>query len=140
MIDAEFAGEAYGWSQVGQALGKAGLLDDGDVGVMVWAETFGSWIGNTDMHLGNVSLAPTGEGFELLPLYDMLPMAFAPVRGELAQPRLSAPLRTAINDSVWAEAGHAAVEFWERVAADGEVSPAMKRIAVHQARRCSDVL
>jgi hypothetical protein len=46
-------------------------------------QRFGEQIGNSDMHLGNLSLAPEGDRFRLLPVYDMLPMALAPRHGEL---------------------------------------------------------
>ena len=67
MVDAEFVGEAYGWSRVASALGEQQLLDQRSIETLVWAETFGTWIGNTDMHLGNVSLQPTDEAFEAMP-------------------------------------------------------------------------
>ena len=140
MVDAEFVGEAYGWSRVASALGEQQLLDQRSIETLVWAETFGTWIGNTDMHLGNVSLQPTDKAFEALPVYDMLPMAFAPIRGELPQPQLSPPIRTADNDAAWSSTGEAAVEFWQRIAADGELSKDMKHVAVGMVRRCREVL
>jgi hypothetical protein len=135
LVDAEFGGEGQGWMRVGTTLHREGLLGAQSLERLVRAETFGTWIGNSDMHLGNISVAPTTDGFELLPLYDMLPMAFAPVRGELPRPRLRPPLRTAGNASFWSEMGAAAGEFWQRVAADGAVSRNFRRVAEEQARR-----
>lgn len=39
---------------------------------------FGRLIANTDMHDGNLAFKP---GLKLAPVYDMLPMGYAPVRG-----------------------------------------------------------
>jgi hypothetical protein len=47
---------------------------------LLWA--FGTLIGNTDMHNGNLSfLTDSGPPYELAPAYDMAPMAFAPRSG-----------------------------------------------------------
>ncbi len=140
MVDAEFVGLGHGWTRVADALHRGGLLDGTSLERISWAETFGTWIGNTDMHLGNVSLAPGEQGFELLPLYDMLPMAFAPARGELPQIELHPPLRTDLNREVWTAAGEAAVEFWSRLAGDREVSRAFRAVAKRHGRRWRDVL
>jgi len=39
---------------------------------------FGKLINNINMRLGNISLSMQGEGFNLLPIYDMCSMVFAP--------------------------------------------------------------
>ena len=136
MVDAEFAGEGRSWSRVARELRKLGLLDPGSEREMLWAETFGAWIGNTDMHLGNVTLAPLGDRFELLPLYDMLPMILAPVRGELTPNRPATPVRTVASRDTWAEAGRAAATYWEGLAEDVRLTPEFRRIAGEETRRC----
>lgn len=140
MVDAEFAGQAMGWSRVAGALRKSRLLDHVSFQHIVWAETFGTWIGNSDMHLGNISLAPTHDSFELLPIYDMLPMVLAPVRGELPKPRLSPPVVTSVNRDVWSAAGHAALAFWDRVQADPDMTRAFRRVAKHRLTRINELL
>lgn len=40
-------------------------------------------IANTDRHYGNISLLLDGDDWALAPAYDMLPMLYAPVGGEL---------------------------------------------------------
>ncbi len=136
MVDAEFTGQGHGWVEVGQALHQQGLLDSNALRQLAWIECFGAWIGNSDMHLGNISLRPGREGFTLHPLYDMLPMAFAPVRGELPQMRLRPPLRTAENDEVWVVAGQCAGEYWQSLTHDEQLTDEFKRLSDNQARQC----
>ncbi len=88
---------------------------------------FGQLIGNTDMHDGNLSFIPeqnaSSAQFQLAPVYDMLPMAYAPVRGvELPpsqyQPRLPLPAEA----TAWTVAARSAQTFWERAASDSRIS------------------
>ena len=134
MVDAEYAGRGRGWADVGAVLHGHGLLDKGDLDDLAWAETFGAWIGNSDMHLGNISLAPAAGCFRLLPIYDMLPMAFAPVRGELPEVKLRPPIRTDNNGEVWEPTRRAAATFWDRVADDTQCSPSFRARAHDEAR------
>lgn len=129
MVDAEYAGEGHGWTRIAAALQRAGRIGAASFASIVWAETFGCWIGNTDMHAGNISLGPSADGFALLPLYDMLPMALAPERGELLQRPLTPPLRTPANEGVWEETRRAAEAYWGRVADDPLLSPAFRNLA-----------
>jgi hypothetical protein len=139
-VDAEYAGEGHGWARVGAALHSVGLLDRSGLQHMAWAETFGAWIGNTDMHLGNVSLAPGDHDFALCPLYDMLPMTLAPVRGELPSMASRPPVRTELNRAVWGAAGLAAAGFWRRLAADAGLTRGFRRLARQQAGQCETTL
>ena len=134
MVDAEYAGRGRGWADVGAVLHGHGLLDKGDLDDLAWAETFGAWIGNSDMHLGNISLAPAAGYFQLLPIYDMLPTAFAPVRGELPEVKLRPPIRTDNNGEVWEPTRRAAATFWDRVADDTQCSPSFRARAHDEAR------
>lgn len=139
-VDAEFVGEGQGWARVAEALHGERLLDARSLSHIRWAEAFGEWIGNSDMHLGNLSLAPRPRGFELLPIYDMLPMVFAPIRGDLPKPRFSPPLQTTSNREVWESAGRAAVVFWDRVASDEGISHDFRHLAREYGRSCVEVL
>jgi hypothetical protein len=129
MVDAEFVGEGLGWSRTASGLHRQGLLDRRALEQITWLEVFGAWIGNNDMHLGNISLSPWGEGFGLLPLYDMLPMTFAPVHGELPEVTLQPPVRTALNEAVWASAGAAAVDYWTELSDQEPLSDGFRTLA-----------
>ena len=73
-IDAEFTGLGGGWPQVMDALYEKDLISWQHVfdAESMWC--FGRLINNSDMHLGNLSLAIEGNVFRLLPLYDMCSM------------------------------------------------------------------
>lgn len=138
--DLEFAGEGLGWSKVGQTLANCGLLSAEALSTLIWLETFGQWIGNTDMHLVNISVAPTDTEFRLLPLYDMLPMAFAPIRGELADVALRPPLRTEVNRAAWESAGLAAKDYWIQLADLPLLSDEFRECARRQHRMIAETL
>ena len=134
MVDAEFAGEPLTWTAAARVLHGSRLLDAGALQEIAWLETFGHWIGNTDMHLGNLALAPERRQFRLLPAYDMLPMAYAPRRGELPSVTLRPPIQTADNAAVWQATRDAARGFWTRLAGDERVSAAFRAICAHNAQ------
>lgn len=79
-LDAEFVGAApAGWPAVTASLAQARVITpEAAAGArLLWA--FGTLIGNTDMHAGNLSfVAEHGRPYALAPAYDMTPMAFAP--------------------------------------------------------------
>jgi len=139
MVVAEFAGVGRGWGHVAWALHQQKYVQDRTAADLRWAETFGHWIGNTDMHLGNISLTPTSRGFDLLPIYDMLPMAFAPIRGDLPEVSLRPPIRVVAEKAMWQETREAAADYWSRIAGDEEVSASFRDIAARQARQCNDL-
>jgi serine/threonine protein kinase HipA of HipAB toxin-antitoxin module len=79
-LDAEFVGSASGgWPRITRRLAAAGLIrpEAADGAELLWA--FGTLIGNTDMHNGNLSfLVGHGHPYALAPAYDMTPMVFRP--------------------------------------------------------------
>lgn len=124
-VDAEFIGMGSGWPQVLDALYKEGFVSRQDVlnAECLWC--FGRLINNTDMHLGNLSLAIDGDVFRLLPLYDMCSMGFAPRSGGEVPPYNFVPSesgRVNICEGMVAHMKEMAHDFWERVADDGRIS------------------
>jgi len=88
---------------------------------------FGRLINNTDMHLGNLSLAIEGDVFRLLPLYDMCSMGFAPKSGGEVLPYSFAPADDKdVGSSFPANVRAMAYDFWERVAGDERISDDFK--------------
>jgi hypothetical protein len=128
-IDAEFVGLAQSWSKVAQQMQQQKLISSEDERVCFWSELYGHWIGNTDMHLGNLSMTVTEHGFKLLPAYDMLPMIYAPVRGEIVKRNFILPVRPMQQADLWQSSGEVALGFWEIVAADKRVSKEFRQIA-----------
>jgi hypothetical protein len=139
-VDAEFVGEGEHWIRSARGLRDAGLVTQGTLDQIRLAHTYGLWIANNDMHLGNLTLAPEGNRFRLHPVYDMVPMRLAPQRGELVDVALVPPLRSADNFDVWAQAGACAVQFWQTLSNDRRVSESMRKMAAEHAARCQAAL
>ena len=140
-IDAEFCGQGRDWTTTLQQLARMKRVEQADVQTARYAQQFGQWIGNTDMHLGNLSFQPRTTHFSLRPLYDMAPMRWAPVRGEL--PRDTdppPPVRDSQNEPVWYDSGKLAVEYWQRLTDETRLSPAFRRIASQQRKRINSRL
>jgi hypothetical protein len=98
---------------------------------MRWLDTFGQLIGNSDRHFGNLSFFLEGDGrFRLAPVYDMLPMLFAPVGADIVERRFEPSPPTADNLDVWPHAARCAVAYWGRLAASSELSSEFRERAL----------
>jgi serine/threonine protein kinase HipA of HipAB toxin-antitoxin module len=88
-----------------QRLAAESLLSLQDAERIRFLDAFGALIANTDRHFGNLTLFDDYQGkFELAPVYDMLPMLFAPQDGQLvARPFELIPAKAAWL-AVWAGA------------------------------------
>jgi len=84
------------------------------------------------MHLGNVTLAPNDSGFELLPIYDMLPMGFAIRQSEEVVRPFIPPVRMLSNQLAWQACGEMALRYWQQMAEDSRVSERFRDIAMGQ--------
>lgn len=132
--DAEFTGMGSQWPMVLNALCEKELISWQHVfdAEMLWC--FGQLIHNTDMHLGNLSLAIEGNVFRLLPLYDMCSMGFAPKSGGEVTPYdfiPSEPKRVNLSEKSVELSKHMAHDFWERVSNDNRISDDFKRYLDH---------
>lgn len=135
-FDAEYIGVGSDWSRVAMAMQRGGWLDASDLERIRFADVFGRLIGNTDRHLGNLSfLTPDpvayGSRLELAPVYDMLPMAFAPSGGRLVQTAFDPGRPRAGDIDIWPSAIEAASEFWRRVRDDDRISDEFRPLAEH---------
>ena len=93
---------------------------------LIWQ--FGQLIGNTDMHKGNLSFVP-GLPMTVAPVYDMLPMMYAPLAGgEVPMPRYQPSLPTPQARDIWLQACTAALAFWSRASTDERISPAFQQV------------
>lgn len=97
---------------------------------------FGQLIGNTDMHFGNLSvIADTPQQlargqFTLAPVYDMLPMRFAPnAHDDFGYTDFTPTASAVLSDVVQANAKALSRTFWDRCAADRNVSEAWRVFA-----------
>lgn len=136
-IDDEYFGHRDTWTKAAQRMLAARRLDPEDARSMRWLDTFGQLTGNTDRHFGNLSFFVEEDGrFRLAPVYDMLPMLFAPVGTDLIERRFEPAPPTADNLDVWPHAARYAVAYWGRLGASGELSHEFRQRALH----CRDVV
>lgn len=130
-VDDPLIGQRKDWSQTARALVGLRRLSRQNADHIAWLQAFGTCIANSDMHFGNLSLLHDGgRSFGLAPAYDMLPMRYAPAAdGAVNTPEWRTPAPPPFAVSQWASARSAATQFWERVAADGRVSPDIRALA-----------
>ena len=115
-IDAEYTGLNKTWPEIAHALLNKNLITEETFLIVETTYAFGKYIANTDMHNGNFSLfihnlqitTPT-------PIYDMLPMAYMPVQGELRNPELKAPRFIQVSNKANQNALKVAKSFWSTV-------------------------
>jgi HipA-like C-terminal domain len=117
-LDAEFIGAGTGgWPAITQRLADARVItrDAAQGAALLWA--FGSLVGNTDMHPGNLSFTgDAGRPYSLAPAYDMTAMAFAPRSGGGLPDTLGEiQLRSDIPANTWRQAEALARDFLRRL-------------------------
>jgi len=127
-VDAEFTGLGNDWPRVMEALHNKDLIRWQHVYEAEFLWNFGRLINNTDMHLGNLSLAIDGSVFRLLPVYDMCSMGFAPKSGDVGPYCFIPPIQRAINldEDTLLQIKGMAHDFWESVASDVRISDEFK--------------
>ena len=139
VYNAEYVGEIDNWAATAHRMAARHLLTQADARTLRLLEAYGQLIANTDRHYGNISLVLQDDDWALSPTYDMLPMLYAPVGGELV-PRdfASRPLQpTAATLGEWDEAKGLALAFWQAAAADVRISPGFRAIAAENMSQIS---
>ncbi|MDT8441910.1 MAG: type II toxin-antitoxin system HipA family toxin YjjJ [Desulfuromonadales bacterium] len=128
-LDSEYVGAGDDWARCAGGLLRAGVISAEDARRMRWLKLFGTLIGNTDMHLGNLSFIRVQSKFyTLAPVYDMLPMLYKPVSGETPL-REFAPQAQAMDVAdVWPEAVPQALRFWDMASDEVGVSCEFRQI------------
>jgi len=131
VYDAEYVGQMDNWAATAERMQARGLLTAEDARHLRLLEAFGVLIANTDRHYGNISLLLDDDDWRLSPTYDMLPMLYAPVGGELVPRDFAALPRqpTAATLPEWAHAQALAQTFWQAAATDESISPAFRALA-----------
>ena len=119
-LDAEFVGAgAGGWPLIARHLVIAGQIrpEAAHGANLLWA--FGTLIGNSDMHSGNLSfIADHGRPYNIAPAYDMTPMALAPrIGGGIPDIIAEASIHGSVANETWRRAEELARTFLTRVKA-----------------------
>jgi hypothetical protein len=125
-LDDQFAGQRQApWPEVVQRLAAQGHVQTEAARGAALLYAFGTLIGNTDMHAGNLSfMTDAGRPYALAPAYDMLPMGFAPgASGALRDGLPALRLAPGVPAATWREALALAHDHLARLGAHGGFSP-----------------
>ena len=123
---------AKDWRAQADALAALGLLQPAQQDAVRRLWWFGQLIANTDMHGGNLSFVPGHGVLALAPVYDMLPMAYAPLPGgEVPQTRWQFAPPPPAERSHWHTACRVALAYWAALQDDMALSAHWRQIAAH---------
>lgn len=120
-VEAEFVGDATApWPALASRLAAQGVITTEAAEGAALLHAFGTLIGNTDMHNGNLSfVSEHGRPYQLAPAYDMLPMAFRPLSsGTLPASPPPTRLHPSVQADTWRTALTLANEFIGRMNAN----------------------
>jgi hypothetical protein len=129
-IDSALYGRLDNWIAAAIRLARERRVDEATVDTVRLLAAFGALIGNTDRHFGNLAFFDRYDGeFRLAPVYDMLPMLYAPEHDELIVRRFEPPGPTADTMRSFGRARALAEIYWTRCAGDERISTEFRRIA-----------
>ena len=139
-IHDEFVGGSWqNWLASSEALAQKGLITQQELQDVARIFAFGHYIGNTDMHSGNLSFFVDDvitPKIRLAPVYDMLPMMWKPDihQGSLSDSPVRKPFMVAGFEQEKTQARQWAIEFWEQ-AALLDIGAELQAAAIESARR-----
>jgi hypothetical protein len=94
----------------------------------IWA--FGRLIANSDMHAGNLSFYLSDMPLRLAPVYDMLPMAFAPnSAGNMRRDPVKPQIDPVVPREVWLEMLPYARQFWLAASQNQGISESFRALS-----------
>ncbi|MDO9200243.1 MAG: type II toxin-antitoxin system HipA family toxin YjjJ [Hydrogenophaga sp.] len=131
VYDSEYVGQMDDWAATARRMAQRRLLTEQDASHLRLLEAYGVLIANTDRHYGNISLLLDNDDWRLSPTYDMLPMLYAPINGELVPREFGErALRPTANTlAEWPQARTLALRFWQAAAADERISSDFRAVA-----------
>lgn len=131
-IDAAFFARARApWTEMADLLEGDRWLTQGDAEAMRVVGLFGDMIGNNDMHFGNIAFELRDSlPFGLVPIFDMLPMLYAPTSaGAIVERNFVPKAPIPRYHAAWSKASELAEMYWLRVANDKWISEGFRAIA-----------
>ena len=131
-LENEWVGNSTMWASSVEVLERKKILSKEDLKTVRLLESFGRLIANTDRHSGNLSFFWDygDKKARLAPVYDMLPMLFAPSQGgEDTRKKFLRPSYEHTLLEVWPIALRLAREFWTMACDDVKLSKSMRKIA-----------
>ena len=128
------------WTYLVTRLKEMGLAAGDTIRAVDHLSWFGRLVGNTDMHLGNLSFHVSSSILRLAPTYDMLPMGYAPLAGGEVRPYDFVPLLPLPEQrDVWKVACQGALEFWQKASNDIRISSPFRTLCAANIRRLSEI-
>ena len=129
-VDTDRYGQLDSWTQCADRLAGDAMLSPEDAEGVRFLDAFGALIANTDRHFGNITLFDHYQGaFGLAPVYDMLPMLFAPQDDQLTVKRFEPPVPRAAWLTVWDAAHSLAESYWDGLAHDAAISAEFRKLS-----------
>lgn len=128
-LDGEFVGNAAApWPVVTAELARQAVITAQAHAGAALQYAFGTLVGNTDMHAGNLSfVGERGKPYALSPAYDMLPMAFGPGAGGVVRDTVpAAHLHPSVDADTWRAAHALAGQYVTRLRQDTRFSAAFQ--------------
>jgi hypothetical protein len=128
-LDGEFVGNATApWPVVTAELVRQKAITVQAHSDVARLFAFGTLIGNTDMHAGNLSfVSDQGRPYALSPAYDMLPMTFSPTTGGVVRDVVAtAHLHPAVDGATWRAARGLAQNYLSHLRCDTRFSAAFQ--------------
>jgi hypothetical protein len=128
-IDTGFYGARDNWIAAAQRLHQDRRIDVQTLEQIRLISSFADLIANTDKHFGNLAFYNGYDGrFRLTPIYDMLPMLFAPSHDQLVA-RIYTPADPSSDTlNVWGRARTLAEEYWRSLAREALISEDFRKI------------
>jgi hypothetical protein len=129
-IDTAFYGKLDNWIAAAVRLQHDRRIGEETLEAIRLVATFGALIANTDRHFGNLALYDDYTGrLELAPIYDMLPMLFAPLHDQIVARVFRAPEPTSDTLRAWPRARALGETYWRTVSRDSRISDEFRAIA-----------
>jgi len=138
-VDAECLKRADTWNDAADELFNKGLIDAECRDEIKLRYAFGVLIGNIDMHFGNLSFFFQDLKLgDLAPVYDMLPMMYMPVRGEIIPRDFAAKPILDVPEDILSSAYELALDYWQNVINEGLISRSFQGIAAKHLQTLRD--
>jgi HipA-like C-terminal domain len=128
-IDTGFYGILDNWIASAQRLHQERRIDVQTLDEIRLISSFADLIANTDKHFGNLAFFDSYDGrFRLAPVYDMLPMLFAPAHDQLVARIYTPADPTSDTLNVWGNARALAEQYWRSLAKEVRISEGFRTI------------
>lgn len=129
-LQSEYVSSPGTWPGTARQLAAMHCIDEGSHHEIEKAWAFGRLIANSDMHAGNLSFYLSGAPLKMAPVYDMLPMAFAPANsGAMRNEAIDIKVDSTVSKAAWAFALPLARQFWQQVLDDKRISAGFQDLA-----------